>query len=54
MPFPERPDIQLNYKLEIPEGNLPKLVDKVDVYKMPQSQTNIKALDNAKKKWQKN
>ncbi len=52
IPFPERPESDLKYTLELPEGTLPKLTDQVEVYKMPEPQTNIKALDDAKSKAQ--
>lgn len=52
MPFPERPTTDLNFTLELPEGSLPVFVNQLDVYFMPQSQTNIKALDDAKAKAQ--
>lgn len=53
LPFPERSEQKLNYTLELPEGSLPKLVEKIEVYFMPQSQTNINVIDEAKSKAQK-
>ena len=52
LPFPERPEIDLNYTLELPEGSLPKLPDQTEVYSMPQAQTGIQVLDDAKAKAQ--
>lgn len=52
LPFPEKPIGNFNFTLELPEGSLPKFTDQLEVYTMPQSQTNIKALDDAKSKAQ--
>lgn len=50
LPFPERPEYKLSYTLELPEGSLPVFPDRAEVYRMPEPQTNIKALDDAKSK----
>lgn len=48
LPFPERSEVNLNYTLELPEGSLPVFPNKLDVYEMPSSESNIKTLDEAK------
>jgi hypothetical protein len=48
LPFPEKPVSDLNFTLELPDGSLPVFTDQIEVYVMPQSQPNIKALDNSK------
>jgi hypothetical protein len=52
LPFPERPESDFNYTLELVEESLPKFAEKTEVYSMPQSQTNIKVLETARSKAQ--
>lgn len=48
LPFPANPEAKLNFSLELPEGSLPVFPDRAEVYKMPESKTDIKVLDPAK------
>lgn len=53
LPFPEeqRPE-NLNFSLELAEGQLPELPIQTEVYFMPEFQPNIQVLDSAKQKAQ--
>ncbi|OGM24240.1 hypothetical protein A2715_00170 [Candidatus Woesebacteria bacterium RIFCSPHIGHO2_01_FULL_39_32] len=48
--LPDRPTPQnIAYTLELPEGNLPTLIEQAVVYTMPPFQSDIEVVDNAKK-----
>jgi len=53
LPFPEKsiPE-NITYKLELPEGSLPKLTEQAEVYAMPLFQTSITVVDDARNKAQ--
>lgn len=48
--FPERSKFDMNYALELPEGSLPTLPNQLKVYVMPEPESDIKTLDDAKTK----
>lgn len=51
IPFPENPDIpKLNYILETPDGNFPKVPTQLKIYFIPKPNANLLALDVAKEK----
>ncbi len=53
LPFPEKSQPEnITYKLELPEGNLPKLAEQAEVYTMPLFQTSITVVDDARNKAQ--
>lgn len=53
LPFPDKkPPQDLKFKLELPEGILPKLAEQAFVYEMPAFSSNIKVVDEAKVKAQ--
>lgn len=54
IPFPIKPGMtDVTYKLETPEGALPKLIDQLPVYAMPPFTPKIKAFSDAKEKAQR-
>ena len=53
IPFPDKPKLEnITYKLETPEGSLPKLIEQMPVYKIPPIESAFNTLDTAKEKAQ--
>src|SRR3989344_2727205 len=53
LPFPQKGTFKnQKYTLELPEGTLPVLPKIIEVYSMPEPQSNINVLEEAKKKAQ--
>lgn len=48
IPFPEKQNVELDYSLELAEGSLPVFPDRLEVYKMPEAESDIRTVDDAK------